>query len=293
MLDLDLPQHSYLLGFLLGDGHLSSGPGRKGRLTIEVAARDGELLDRLAVLLPGARRSARVRRTNFAERSSTSLLLWCRMDVRAAMAEEGMPVGRKDTLIEPPARSFVARDFARGLVDADGSLGFTAAGYPFVSLVTTSPAMALWWCDLLHRKTGVSRSVRPNARDGAINVMVQREHASELAGWLYREGDLALARKSESAMQVAAWARPAGMRAASQCRRPWTSDEDAQVLRDVPVAELAVELSPVRRRPWWPAVGGCVTDRCPEGRPRAPDADVRGAPSFGPTWSAAASPEQP
>jgi hypothetical protein len=54
-LDLERPEHAYLLGFLLGDGTLSAGRGRKGRLSVELHIRDEALLVELSRLLPGSR----------------------------------------------------------------------------------------------------------------------------------------------------------------------------------------------------------------------------------------------
>ncbi|TGZ16377.1 hypothetical protein DV517_13500 [Streptomyces sp. S816] len=45
-IDLDVPEYAYMFGFLQADGHLSRGTGQKGRLTVEVSARDVGLLDR-------------------------------------------------------------------------------------------------------------------------------------------------------------------------------------------------------------------------------------------------------
>jgi hypothetical protein len=213
LLNLEQPEHAYLLGFLLGDGHLYAGPGRKGRLTVELAAVDGDHLIALAALLPGSRLSTRQRRTNFAEHHRSAILSCCALDVREALREAGMPVGRKDSRIAPPQIPYSERDFARGLVDADGSLGLTGRGFPFVSLVTTSPALSLWWCDLLLRVSEARRTARPNRRDGAMNIMVAAEPAVRLVRWLYQPDDLALPRKVTAAAAVREWTRPPDMRA--------------------------------------------------------------------------------
>lgn len=222
MFDASQPDHAYLLGFLLGDGTLSRGRGRKGRLSIELARRDEELLHDLMAVLPGGSLTRRVRVTNFSAESHTSILTWCRQDVRDAVAAAGMPYGRKDSLIAPPPVQHSPRDVARGFFDADGSLGFTARGFPFLSLVTKSPRMAQWWVDLLKAHCGATRTCRPNSRDGVANVMVQGEPAVAFAGWLYGSGGLALRRKAVAAQQVLLWRRPEGMRAPAQ-PRSWTA----------------------------------------------------------------------
>lgn len=241
MLDLRRPDHAYLYGFLLGDGSLSNGRGRKGRLSIEVAERDADLLALLAPLLPGGLLRTRTRRTNFSDCSRTATLSWCRYDVRQAVIDCGMPVGRKDRLVAPPSSLYDRRAFARGFFDADGSIGFTGPGVPFLSLVTKSPIMAAWWTEVLSDVARVERTCRPNARDGVANIMVQADAAIVMARYLYQPGDLALRRKQLVAQDVSSWARPATMRRV-QRRRSWSPAEDARVVADVPVAALALEL---------------------------------------------------
>jgi hypothetical protein len=233
---------AYVFGFLLGDGSLYAGRGQKGRLTVELAERDADHLRALANLLPGSRLSRRTRSTNFASDYTSAVLTCSALPVRRALVVAGMPVGRKDAVIAPPSGPFSVRDFARGLVDADGSVGFTGPGRPFISLVTTSPAMAGWWCSLLLERSGAMRTARPNRRDGALNVMVVADPAVVMARWLYADGDLALPRKADAARLVRAWERPPGMRARSR-PRPWTSEQDEALLRHAgPLAVVAQEL---------------------------------------------------
>lgn len=43
-INLTIPEHSYLLGFLQADGHLQRSTGQKGKLTIELSRRDKDIL---------------------------------------------------------------------------------------------------------------------------------------------------------------------------------------------------------------------------------------------------------
>ena len=229
--DVMRAEHAYLLGFLLGDGHLGRGRGQKGRLSVELHVRDAEHLEKLALHLPGSRLSFRTRTTNFSAGPYDSAVLSCsRLEVRQALVRLGMPEGRKGFTAAPPAAPFLERDFARGICDADGSLGFTSTSKPFVSLVTNSPPMADWWCAFLLRAVDVHRTWRPNLRDKAANVMVMMEPAAVLAAYLYQPGDLALTRKWDTAQRVKLWRRPPDMRRAYVIVR-WTSEHDDVVRR--------------------------------------------------------------
>jgi len=157
-------------------------------------------------------------------------LYMCMLEGRTRLLELGLPVGRKSAIIAPPAEPFSHSDYLRGIIDADGSVGFTARGWPFISLVTASPAIAAFTCAEILRVTGIVRTTRPNARDRVMNIIIARDPAVEFARWLYGDACIAMERKREAALAVAGWERPAGMRARSSHRR-WTPDEDVIVLR--------------------------------------------------------------
>jgi len=108
----------------------------------------------------------------------------CMLAGRTRLLELGLPVGRKSAIIAPPAEPFSHSDYLRGIIDADGSVGFTAKGWPFISLVTASPAIATFTCAEILRVTGTMRTTRPNARDGVMNIMIATDSAVEFARWL-------------------------------------------------------------------------------------------------------------
>ncbi|MQY08608.1 hypothetical protein ACRB68_67170 [Actinomadura sp. RB68] len=130
--------------------------------------------------------------------------------------------------VRPPVPPFSERDYTRGLVDADGSLGFTARGYPFIGFTTASSAMIEYFCEKVFEVTGRQRVVNRNKRDGVYNLMVTMEAALEMADWMYYKDCLALERKAARAVSISTWSRPPGMRARS-ARRRWTEAEDAAI----------------------------------------------------------------
>ena len=223
------------------DGHHYAGRGRKGRICVEIKADDADLLRSMQAVIPlRTTISYRTRVTNFSASASSAVLNLCALEGRMRLLELGLPVGRKSATIAPPVVPFSRRDYLRGLFDADGSVGFTAKGVPFLSLVTASPAISEFVCAEIHNVTGAVRTARPNKRDGVMNVMVGYEAATQLATWLYSDAGIALERKRSAGLAVAAWRRPSTVRAAST-RRRWTVDEDAVVLR-LPIREAALQL---------------------------------------------------
>ncbi|MEV6672786.1 LAGLIDADG family homing endonuclease [Streptomyces sp. NPDC051162] len=144
-----------------------------------------------------------------------------------------------ETRITPPRVPFSRRDYLRGVIDADGSVGFTAQGLPFVSLATTSTAIATYLCRYTRQTLGIARLTSRNARDHAYNVLYMREAGVTLAAHLYYPGSLALERKGSAAAEVSAWVRPEHMRP-PRPRRSWTRMED-QILLTVPTVDDAAE----------------------------------------------------
>jgi hypothetical protein len=165
--DLRDPASAYVFGFMQADGHHRAGPGRKGSITVEIKAQDADLLRAMQAALPWPTSvSFRTRSTNFKQSAEYATLTLCGLAGRTRLLELGLPCGRKSAIIAPPPEPFSHRDYLRGLFDADGSVGFTGTGLPFLSIVTASPAIAGFTCQEMLRVTGARRSARPNKRDG-------------------------------------------------------------------------------------------------------------------------------
>jgi LAGLIDADG-like domain len=207
-LDLMRPDHAYLLAFLQCDGHLSENTRNRGRLSVELSIRDVALLKRFQEIVPyNSSISTRTRTTNFAKRHVSAIWTVCALEARRELIELGVPVGRKSSIVRPPDVAYSHIDYLRGLVDADGSVGLTRRGLPFVSLTTSSEAMKEFFlsqcCDL----AGQPRHIARTRRDGVFNPMATRECAVDLARRLYYDGCLALERKIRGAQAAACWSR--------------------------------------------------------------------------------------
>ncbi|GAB3172334.1 hypothetical protein GCM10027059_41850 [Myceligenerans halotolerans] len=235
---LTQPLFSHLAGLLATDGSHDGHPDRKGRLQIELSERDGELLERIAAAVPWrATMRTRTRTTNFSRGAYTTMTLRiCAQEARRFFATAGIPTGPKSSTVAPPAHKFSAADYTRGLLDGDGSLGFTAKGYPFVSFTTASPALAAFMCATIEDVCGVVRTARRNTRDDVFNIMVTNVAAEKLATWAYYDGALGMRRKQAAARAIAEWTPPSSRYGVT--KRAWTPEQD-EVVRSNPPAVAA------------------------------------------------------
>ncbi|KJY31413.1 hypothetical protein [Streptomyces katrae] len=240
-MDLTDPRYAYMFGFLQADGHLSQGRGQKGHLTAEINARDIHILREFQQLTPyHSSITERVRSTNFAEMHHSATWTVCSLEARTIVNGLGIPYGKKSLSIKPPRTGFSRPDYVRGIIDADGSLGWTAQGFPFLSLTSASTAIAAYLCHYGKKITGTERTISRNQRDGVYNVCYYKETAQQLAAHLYYDGCLALDHKKARATSIQAWVRPAGMRVAPP-RRRWTAQDDRELVRlDDPAAAAVV-----------------------------------------------------
>ncbi|MGW0761796.1 hypothetical protein ACWD1Y_35895 [Streptomyces sp. NPDC002814] len=246
-MDLRVPEYAYMFGFLQADGHLHQGTGQKGRLTVELNIKDIDLLYRFKHLTPyNSSVTERVRTTNFAENHHSATWTLCSLEARTRLNQLGLPYGRKSKEIAPPDGTFSGRDYLRGLLDADGSVGYTGSGWPFVSLTTSSTAIGAYLCFYARKITGVERIINRNARDEVYNISYEKEAAQTLAADLYYAGCLSLGRKQVKADSVARWVRPVDMRVVEP-RRNWTAQEDELLLHSNDIVAVADELGRTER----------------------------------------------
>ncbi|MGA9873202.1 MAG: hypothetical protein WBQ44_18930 [Rhodococcus sp. (in: high G+C Gram-positive bacteria)] len=245
IIDLTKEDHAYFVGLFQTDGHLQGGTGQRGKAVIELSVKDIDLLRRLSDLFPESNSTVttRTRTTNFAVDYTSAMWRMCDLSFRRELEACGVPVGRKSVQVGPPESPFHERGYFRGLLDGDGSVGFTRTGLPFVSFVTASARLAAYFCATVKTVTGAVRNSNRNTRDNVFSLLVAGEPGAQLAGWVYPPGCLALDRKRSAAVNVAAWVRPAGMRARPVLgRRSWTAEEDA-IVASTTVRDAAQKLN--------------------------------------------------
>ncbi|MFJ6937274.1 LAGLIDADG family homing endonuclease [Streptomyces sp. NPDC101132] len=230
-MDLQDPRYAYMFGFIQADGHLAQGAGRKGRLTVEINARDIHILREFQALTPYySSVTERVRATNFAATHHSATWAVSALEARTVINELGVPYGRKSLSVRPPHVEFSGRDYLRGLIDADGSVGWTAQGFPFLAFTSASTAVVTYLCRYAENVTGKGRTIARNKRDQIYNIVYFKEQAQQLAAHLYYPGCLGLEHKKANAAAIQGWVRPADMRIAPP-RRRWNVAEDHVLLR--------------------------------------------------------------
>lgn len=226
---------AYFLGLLHTDGTHEGDVAHKGRVTIELAEHDVDILYALADALPlKATIRTRTRITNFSGGKPYTCFSLSVFDqeFRRWLATMRMPPGRKATSIGPPSAEFSHRDYLRGIIDGDGSVGYTRTDAPFISFVTASAELAEFVGDAIYTTSGKSRTLNRNARDHVFNVMVTNLAAAQLADYIWPCPDvLGIARKKQSGLSVAQWRPPAEKAGRyGNVRQRWTAEEDAIVL---------------------------------------------------------------
>lgn len=228
-LDLKRPDHAYLFGFVQTDGHLGRGKGNKGRFQVELSSRDEYILRRFKSMVPVASSlHRRTRDTNFKANYHSSVWSVSDKAFREHIASLGMPVGEKSRRTRPPENVSLI-DYIRGLVDANGSVGMTGKGLPYLSLTTSSEAIKECFISFVDETTGEEHHRNRNKRDNVYNILVTCEEAQKVIARLYYPGALALPRKMKAAQRALDWKRPAWMKIAPP-RQRWTDDEDSTAL---------------------------------------------------------------
>lgn len=220
---------SYIFGLLLADGNLYRSPnGNKGRVSLEISRRDEDIVDALVEHIKGSSKRHRKRDTNFKNDVTTVTFTQSQKWFRDWLIECGYPIDHKAANMSCPNTVYIERDFWRGIIDADGSLGFTGQKFPFISLTITSDSLYDAYISYLAHVCGIRKRVNRNTRDNIYNVMVTRHDAKVLATVLYSDAQLAINRKQSLANEIACWD---DKQLAPQRRRTaWLASEDAYII---------------------------------------------------------------
>jgi len=225
LLNLQIPEHSYLIGFIQTDGHLQKNKGNKGKLTIEISQKDNDILEKLQNIIP-VKTSIykRIRETNFCKSYSSITLNVFNLEFRKEIESCGVSYGKKSSIIHPPTQKYLENDYWRGIIDGDGSLGFTKNNIPFISLVTKSQKLYEYY-RLFLEKHNIEVNVSPNKRDSCYNIILFNEKAQKIINVLYYDNCLSLNRKQQKATEILNWKRPLEIKKREKENKKWSQYE--------------------------------------------------------------------
>lgn len=229
-INLKIPEHSYFFGFAQTDGYLEEHSRNRGRLRIELGKRDKNILESFKELFSSVYSSIinRVRDTNFKENHKSYTFNIYNKEFRQELNKLGVPYGKKSQIVSLPKSNFCERDYIRGLIDGDGSVGITGRGFPFISITITSGKLKNYLFNIIEKITGESKKITRNKRDNIYNIMINREKAQQFIKYLYYPNCLALRRKLKKAEMALKWKRPKDMKRVFQ--KFWEKWEEKYIL---------------------------------------------------------------
>ena len=151
------------------------------------------------------------------------------------MLEWGLPVGKKDEIIESPLHlnGLSERDYIRGLYDGDGSLGMDKNNKPYVSIVSNSDKIIGYINNYLYdnKIINIKKSISRNKRDNIYNYMINIENAVKFCEHIYYQDCLSISRKYEKAKEILNWVRPKNM-IKIENRKNWDKYSDNYILNN-------------------------------------------------------------
>lgn len=235
-INLKIPEHSYFFGFAQMDGSLTKSSRNRGKLQIELKEEDVYILRAFQRLFPSVNSSIRkrIRNTNFKNNYISYVLAIFNQGFREEINKLGIPYGKKSETISLPKSKFCERDYIRGLVDGDGSVGMTVRGFPFISITVKSEELKDYLLNVIERTVKERKRLARNKRDNIYNIILNREKAQQFIRYLYYPNALALKRKVSSTRKGLKWKRPKTIKRIFQ--KFWGPREDKYILNH-PVEE--------------------------------------------------------
>lgn len=224
---MTLEEKSYIFGLLGTDGSLYLTTQNRGKVTLEVNIKDKDICEKLFHIIPNSSLSERTRDTNFKDKYRSVTFSNHQLSFRQEMIDFGFPVEDKTNNISVPSQKYSERDFWRGVIDGDGSLGFIDNGSPFLSLVTKSENLKNEYCKMLLKKFQIEKNINRNKRDNVYNITIKNEDAVNVIHYLYDNSTLFLDRKYQKALEIYQWIRTVPK---APPRKKWSPEQDKYIL---------------------------------------------------------------
>lgn len=231
-LDLTNPIHAYIFGFIQGDGSVDFNEKLKNyRVSIEIKSSDAHLLSSIKNELNV--NGNIIHRKN---RNTCSLYICSKSFVKNIISL-GVPPGKKSKVVSPPIILMNDFDYWRGIIDADGSIGFFQSGRPFVGLTTSSFELGFRFIQFANKVTGKEKSLNNCLVDDIFRITYYCEDAQVLCEALYYDQHpLSLERKKENARSVKNWKR-------TFAKKPLWTKSELSFIKTHAVKESAVKLN--------------------------------------------------
>lgn len=231
-LDILNKEHAYIIGLLQSDGNLSEYKKNKGKITLELNKKDKDILEKIStffdcyVSITERCRNINIKKYQYI--SNTVTLSIFDLNTRNQF-KKYLPPSKKSDIIKKP-ENIIENDYWRGIIDGDGSLGFTKNGLPFISLVTCSDELSEQYINYLTNIIGYKKETSKNKRDNAYNIMVTNEDSQKIISQLYYDKCLSIDRKYETAKQILNWVRPSNIKKIDFERKKWSSYDDEYII---------------------------------------------------------------
>ena len=195
--DKIVPDSAYWIGFLFADGSVSN-YGRLGSVSVRVSERDRNQIVKLRTFLGSTHKIGTAPAGNYGGyRSKPSVRL---VIPSARLAEQLLSLGRYEGPIDDLL--IQSRDFWRGVVDGDGSLGILASGYAYFGLVGSRRLLEAFLLFLRRNNLGARMTIRPDKT--IFQVATAGYIAEKIVALLYGNATVALDRKATAAAKIAA-----------------------------------------------------------------------------------------
>jgi transposase len=190
------PDAAYWIGFLFADGSVLR-RGDAAEVQVRLSERDRQHLVKLRTFLGSNHKIGDAPAGNFGgyrSRPSARLTVGSRR-----LAQRLLSLGRYEGPID--GTLIQSRDFWRGIVDGDGSLGILASGYAYIGLVGSRRLLEAFLVFLQENGLGARMTIRP---DKTIFQVATAGHIAEkIVSLLYENATVALDRKAASAAKIA------------------------------------------------------------------------------------------
>jgi hypothetical protein len=191
------PDAAYWIGFLFADGSVNC-RGGSAEVQVRLSECDREHLVKLRAFLGSTHTIGAAPAGNYGGyRSRPS----ARLSVTSGrLAQRLLSLGRYEGRIDSTLMR--SRDFWRGVVDGDGSLGLLASGYAYFGLVGSRRLLEAFLVFLKSNGLGARMTIRP---DKTIFQVATAGHTAEkIVSFLYEGATVALDRKAARVAKIAA-----------------------------------------------------------------------------------------